>query len=86
MEVVGERKVWENTQEVLNVEESGWMAQRRQRGAEEKSSEAGDGVYMKAGTGWAQAPLQFHLQPQSPPLSLKKASLCFPPQWPPLPR
>lgn len=50
----------ENTEEVLNVERSGWMACGRQRRAEEKSSEAGDDVYMKACTGWAQAPLQFH--------------------------
>lgn len=49
----------ENTEEVLNVER--WVDGIEE--AEEKSSEAGDGVYMKAGTGWAQAHLQFHLQP-----------------------
>lgn len=50
----------ENTEEVFKCREK-WVDGIEE--AEEKSSEAGDGVYMKASTGWAQAPLQFYLQP-----------------------
>lgn len=70
--------VQDNTEEVLNVERSGWMAQR---GAEERLA----WVCSRWQSPGGHMPPYGAISSPSPPTEFKKTSLCFPPQWPPLP-